>query len=288
MAAERSAMPGIAAAVRAVLMTPDPRAKVMAARAVARDWRAGRLAWAFDVAMPDRPARGDRPVLLPPAQMPRRGRAGSARTRFAMLHAVAHIEYVAIDLALDLVGRFGGLFSRAFTHQWLQVVSEEAIHFAMVSRRLRAFGGVYGDLPAHDGLWEAAAATADDPLARLAIVPMVLEARGLDVTPAMIARFEGAGDMTSARVLRRILHDEVRHVAAGVRWFESLCAAQGAEPASTWQRLVSQGFRGAVKPPFNDSARDEAGLTRIFYAELAAPDAIFHDGPTSQRGPQIS
>lgn len=252
----------------------------MAARAVARDWRAGRLSWDFAATMPERPARGERPELLPPARMPRRGGAGSVRNRCAMLHAVAHIEYVAIDLAFDLVGRFGGLFPRTFTDEWLRVGGEEAMHFALVAGRLRSFGGSYGDLPAHDGLWEAAAATASDPLARLAIVPMVLEARGLDVTPGMIARFEAAGDTASARVLRRILNDEIGHVAAGVRWFESVCASRGLAAAETWQGLVAQGFRGAVKPPFNDSARDEAGLTRIFYAGLAEPSAIPHDAPT--------
>lgn len=288
MPPEALVVQSVAEAARGVLLTADPRAKVMAARAAARDWRAGRLKWDFAVTMPERPMRGDRPELLPPSQMPRRGRAGSARTRFAMLHAVAHIEYVAIDLAFDLVGRFGGLFPREFTDQWLRMGAEEAMHYAIVARRLRVLGGSYGDLPAHDGLWEAAAATAGDPLARLAIVPMVLEARGLDVTPAMIGRFEAARDTASANVLRRILKDEIGHVAAGVSWFESLCAARGIDPAQTWQQLVAQGFKGAVKPPFNDSARDEAGLTRIFYAALAEPDAISHDQPTSERGGQIS
>lgn len=288
MPPERSPARSVAEAARAVLATADPHAKVMTARAVARDWRAGRLAWDFTLALPGRPAREDRPQLLPPSRMPSRGRAGSARARFAMLHAVAHIEYVAIDLAFDLVGRFGGQFPRAFTDEWLRVGAEEAMHFAMVARRLRALGGSYGDLPAHDGLWEAAEATAGDALARLAIVPMVLEARGLDVTPAMIARFEAAGDVSSALMLRRILQDEIGHVAAGVRWFESMCALRGIDPVGTWRRLVGQGFRGAVKPPFNDSARDEAGLTRIFYAELAEPSAIFHDEPASGRAGQIS
>ncbi len=191
-----------------------------------------------------------------------------------MLHAVAHIEYVAIDLAFDLIGRFGGSFPRAFIDDWMRVGAEEAMHFAIVQRRLRAAGADYGDLPAHDGLWEAAEATAHDPLARLAIVPMVLEARGLDVTPMMITRFEAAGDVASGRVLQRILQDEVGHVAAGVRWYESLCAAQHADPVATWRMLVEQGFRGAVKPPFNDSARATAGLAREFYAGLAEANVV--------------
>ncbi|WP_156680525.1 ferritin-like domain-containing protein [Sphingomonas profundi] len=281
MPAEPAPGRSVAAAARGVLLAADPLAKVKAARAAAREWRAGRIAWAFDVEMPITPARGARPPLLPPARMPKRGRAGSPRTRIAMLHAVAHIEYVAIDLAFDLVGRFGDRFPRAFTTEWLRVGAEEAMHFALIARRLHALGAAYGDLPAHDGLWEAAAATAGDAQARLAIVPMVLEARGLDVTPAMIARFEAAGDSRSGRILRRILADEIGHVACGVRWFDSICAVQREEPAATWRRLVAQGFRGAVKPPFNDSARETAGLTRDFYFGVAETNIVKHQEPAS-------
>lgn len=269
--------------MRAVLLTADPQAKVKAARAAARDWRLGRLAWRFDVAMPDRPARRDRPVLLPPSRMPKRGRAGSPRTRVAMLHALAHIEYVAIDLAVDLVGRFGALFPRAFVDDWMRVAAEEAMHFALIERRLRVFGASYGDLPAHDGLWAAAEATAEDPLARLAIVPMVLEARGLDVTPAMIARFEAAGDARSAMLLRRILSDEIRHVGAGVRWFAQRCAAQRLVPVAHWKMLVAERFGGAIKPPFNDSARRSAGLTQDFYHAIADPGEPFHKAQASSQ-----
>jgi uncharacterized ferritin-like protein (DUF455 family) len=219
--------------------------------------------------MPDRPARGERPVLVPPSRMPRRGRAGSLRTRIAMLHALAHIEYVAIDLAFDLVGRFGHHFPRNFADDWLRVGAEEAMHFALVDRRLHAMGAAYGDLLAHDGLWEAAADTAGDVLARLAVVPMVLEARGLDVTPAMIGRFKTAGDTTSVNILNRIASDEIRHVRAGVTWFEHLCAAQRFDPATTWRELIAQNFGGAIKAPFNDSARHEAGLTKLYYGPLA-------------------
>jgi uncharacterized ferritin-like protein (DUF455 family) len=234
----------------------------------------GRLDWRFDRSMPDRPARGARPELLAPSHMPKRGRAGSERGRIAMIHALAHIEYVAIDLAFDLIGRFGGGFPRAFVDDWMRVGAEEAMHFAILDRRLRAMGSGYGAMPAHDGLWEAAAATAHDPLARLAVVPMVLEARGLDVTPATVARFEAAGDAVSARLLRRILADEIRHVATGVRWFESSCAAQRFAPPVHWRALVATHFRGQLKPPFNDSARNAAGLTTEFYYELAAADRV--------------
>src|SRR5687768_17012978 len=194
-------------------------AKVRAARAAARAWRAGRLDLSFDVAMPDRPARPSRPELRPASAMPKRGRAGSPRSRIAMLHALAHIEFAAVDLAFDLIGRFGARFPRAFVDDWIHVGADEAMHFVLLERRLREHGACYGDLPAHDGLWEAAAATAQDPLARLAVVPMVLEARGLDVTPATAAAFAAAGDERSRAAMERILKDEIRHVAAGSRWF---------------------------------------------------------------------
>ena len=274
----------IAEAVRAVLLAADPRAKVKAARAAARDWRLGRLDFAFAVAMPDQPARGDGPVLLPPSRMPKRGRAGSPRARIAMLHALAHIEYSAIDLAADIIGRFGSQVPRAFVDEWMRVLAEEAMHFAIVVRRLKALGAAYGDLPAHDGLWEAAEATAHDPLARLAIVPMVLEARGLDVTPAMIARFIAAGDAASARILQRIYDDEIGHVATGVRWFESCCLAQRFDASAHWHALVKTHFGGALKPPFNDSARQSAGLTQDYYVPLAQADIVLHNAARAIAG----
>jgi uncharacterized ferritin-like protein (DUF455 family) len=240
------------------------------AREAARAWRRGRLSHSFDVDMPDRPARPAAPLLLAPAAMPKRGKGGSERGRIAMLHALAHIEFAAIDLAFDLAGRFGGAFPAAFIDDWLGVGADEAMHFALLDRRLRALGAFYGAMPAHDGLWEAAEATAHDPLARLAVVPMVLEARGLDVTPATVERFRAAGDTRSAAIVSRIYRDEIRHVAAGSFWFKQACEARRIAPVSEWQRLVRRYFRGALKPPFNDSARDEAGLSRDWYAALAA------------------
>ncbi|WOF42715.1 ferritin-like domain-containing protein [Sphingopyxis indica] len=256
-------------AARAVLLTPDPHAKRRAARALARGWRRGDIAHRCDVPLPDRPAWPAAPELLAPAQMPRRRKGGSERGRIAMLHALAHIEFVAIDLAVDLVGRFGGEFPRGFVDDWLNVAADEAMHFALLDRRLRALGSHYGALPAHAGLWEAAEATADDALARLAIVPMVLEARGLDVTPATVTRFRGAGDEASAKILERIYRDEIRHVGAGTNWFEWLCDERRVEPRATWQSLVKARFRGSLKPPFNDSARRDAGLTQEYYAVIA-------------------
>ena len=263
----------IARACRSVLLAAEPYDKVKTARRAARAWRHGLLTREFDVQMPDRPARPARPELVPPNRMPKRGRGGSERGRIAMLHALAHIEFGAIDLAFDMAGRFGTGMPAAFVSDWLSVGADEAIHFAMLDRRLRALGSFYGALPAHDGLWEAAEETAQDLLARLALVPMVLEARGLDVTPATVARFEAAGDMRSAAILMRIYRDEIRHVAIGTDWFKKGCESRDLAIVPHWQRLIGSHFRGALKPPFNGSARDEAGLSRDFY-EGVAPEGF--------------
>jgi uncharacterized ferritin-like protein (DUF455 family) len=262
-------MDSIASAIRQALLTRDPRAKVMATRAVARNWRLGRLAHDFNVAMPERPGRPERPELLAPRHMPKRGKGQSMAGRIALLHALAHIEFVAIDLALDLAGRFGEGQPRAFLDDWLKVAAEEAMHFSLLDRRLKALGSHYGALPAHDGLWEAADKTKGDALARLAIVPLVLEARGLDVTPATINHFNRAEDPESAAILERIYRDEINHVSTGFRWFSALCTNQGFAPESHWQMLVRSHFKGGLKPPFNDSARESAGLPRNFYEKLA-------------------
>jgi uncharacterized ferritin-like protein (DUF455 family) len=258
----------VAAACRSVLLAADPLAKIKAARAAARDWRLGRLAHIFDVAMPDRPSRPEHPELLPPSRMPKRGK-GSEHGRTALIHAIAHIEFSAIDLAFDMAGRFGGQFPRGFITDWMKVGADEAIHFALLDRRLKQLGSHYGAMPAHDGLWEAAADTSHDALARLAVVPMALEARGLDVTPTMISRFRGAGDLATAAILTRILSDEILHVLAGTKWFESGCATRNFIPETTWKSLVGRHFRGLIKPPFNDSARNSAGLTREYYQAIA-------------------
>ena len=264
-------MTGLSQALRAALLTAEPRAKAMAARDVARSWRLGRLGFTFDAAMPDQPARPARPELLPPAQMPKRGKGGAADRRIALWHALAHIEFVAIDLALDMAGRFGAEMGRQFVSDFLSVAADEAMHFALLDRKLQALGSHYGALPAHGGLWQAAQETAHDVAARLAVVPMVLEARGLDVTPATIERVRHAGDDHGARILKRILDDEIRHVGIGTRHFVAWCAANGESPESHWKTLVNRHFHGAVKPPFNDSARLAAGLSRGFYADLAHP-----------------
>ena len=206
--------------------------------------------------------------------MPKRRHFGSPAGRIALLHALAHIELNAIDLAWDLIARFGdAAVPRAFFDDWVTVAAEEAEHFSLLSARLAALGAAYGDLPAHDGLWEAAAATAHDLLARLAIVPLVLEARGLDVTPDMIARLERAGDGASAAVLDRLYRDEIGHVAAGRRWFEFLCDRRGREPIATFRTLVRRCFTGTLKPPFNHRARAAAGFCADYYEIPACADA---------------
>lgn len=264
--------PSVASAIRAALLQGDPRAKVFATRAAARDWRAGRLAFAFDVAMPERPGRPAEPELLPASRMPRRGRGQSDKGRIALWHALAHIEFVAIDLALDMAGRFGGEMGRDFVSDFLAVAADEALHYALIARKLRSLGSRYGALPAHDGLWESAHATCHDVAARLAVVPMVLEARGLDVTPATLDRVRASGDENGARILERILDDEIRHVRFGSTHFTAICALRGESVENHWKTLVQRHFRGLIKPPFNDSARQSAGLPRSLYGAVAMSD----------------
>ncbi|HEX8216817.1 MAG TPA: ferritin-like domain-containing protein [Allosphingosinicella sp.] len=260
----------IAEACRSVLLAAEPYEKVRRARSAARAWRRGQLIHRFDAAMPERPSRPGRPELVPANRMPKRGRGGSERGRIAMLHALSHIEFGAIDLAFDMAGRFGAAFPPRFVDDWISIGADEAMHFALLDRRLRVLGSGYGALPAHDGLWEAADETAHDVLARLAVVPMVLEARGLDVTPATVRRFEAAGDDRSAAILERIYRDEIRHVAIGTNWFKWVCESRKIAVVSEWQRLVRTYFRGSLKPPFNDSARGQAGLSREFYEGVDA------------------
>jgi len=253
-----------------VLSASAPDAKVKESQNAVRAWRAednGERPPVGDTLPPERPARPARPRLAAPKDMPKRS-TGGATGRFNLLHAVAHIEFNAIDLAWDLVARFSNgpdPLPSEFFDDWIQVADDETRHFSMIAKRLGALGGAYGDLVAHDGLWEAAETTKQDLLARLAVVPLVLEARGLDVTPAMIKGLRAAGDEASARCLETILHDEITHVACGFKWFNHLCHIRGVEPLATHRALVDKFFRGRVKPPFNEKARKEAGLLPEFY-----------------------
>ncbi|GAA5055940.1 ferritin-like domain-containing protein [Erythrobacter westpacificensis] len=258
-------MPDLSEAIRAALLTGDKRGKVMATRALVRDWRRDALPTGFSASMPDHPAWPDGLEVLPPGKMPKRGKGGSHRNRIALWHSLAHIEFVAIDLALDIVGRFGAEMGKDFVADFLAVAADEAMHFALIDRHLATMGATYGDLPVHAGLWLSAQETAHDAGARLAVVPMVLEARGLDVTPGTLARVESQGDLRGAQILQRILDDEIRHVAAGARHFDVFCRTHGKEPKNHWKMLVNRHFKGVLRPPFNDSARLAAGLSRDLY-----------------------
>ena len=263
----------LAEAARAIVAAPETAVKVRLAKATAKAWFAGRLSlgaisgWQ---GMPDRPGRPEKPQLLPPRQMPKRT-TGGLKGRIALLHSLAHIELSAVDMTWDLIGRFvRAPVPTGFFDDWVQVGLEEAKHFELLDKRLIALGASYGDHPAHDGLWQAAQATKDSLLARVAIVPLVLEARGLDVGPAMLASLQASGDQASADILAIIYRDEKRHVAFGAKWFRLLCERERLPPEPTFHALVRKHFRGPIKPPFNDKARAEAGLTPGFYKPLSA------------------
>lgn len=264
----RSLRDGTARAIRAA----DLDTKTLLAQDVARRWSARNLSLRspLDTQVPDRPGRPEKPDLIPPRQVPKRALT-TEKGRIALLHAIAHIELNAVDLALDIVARFASEpVPNSFFDGWMRVAFEEAKHFRLVRDRLRQLGADYGDLPAHDGLWQAAHDTRNDLTARLAVVPLILEARGLDVTPALQAKMREAGDLESAAVLDVIYEDEKGHVAVGAKWFRFLCARQKKDPAAAFQALVRANFRGPLKAPFNDTARAEAGLTPSFYRSMTA------------------
>ncbi|MBU0726581.1 MAG: ferritin-like domain-containing protein [Alphaproteobacteria bacterium] len=266
-------MATLAEAAVAILATADPIAKARLSRDTAAAWRSGAIAEIGSATPPDRPGRPDRPALLPPAQVKRRKISAAPAGRIALLHALAHIELNAIDLAWDIAARFcqSGL-PRGFFEDWVAVGDDESRHFLLLCDRLAALGAGYGDLPAHDGLWEASQSTAHDLMARLALVPLVLEARGLDVTPAMVAKLHAAGDDESAAALQIIHDDEITHVATGRRWFEWEAARQGLEPVAAYHTLVRRYFRGPLKRPFNTASRDKAGFKAAYYEPLASED----------------
>lgn len=253
-----------------VLQTADAKAKAEASRRAAAVWRSGDVEVTAQASrLPARPARPSSPALRPPREVPRRKINRNPAGRIALLHALAHIELNAVDLAWDIVGRFQQDGQpRAFYDDWVKVADEEGKHFLMLQERLEALGGSYGDLPAHDGLWQAAETTSSDLLDRLAIVPLVLEARGLDVTPTMIEKLRAAEDQASAAVLEVIYQEEIGHVAAGKRWFDWLCTRRGLEPLPTWRARVAALFKGGLKPPFNEEARSAAGFESAYYLAL--------------------
>lgn len=264
----------LGAAANLVVGTADPLKKADFAFKAAEEWFARRLGKGSSHErgrLPDRPARPEKPLLLPPSRMPRRSANSlSGEGKIALLHSLAHIELNAIDLTWDLVARFiDAPVPRSFFDDFVQVGLEEAKHYRLLHKRLGELGAAYGDMPAHDGLWQAAESTGHDLTARLAIIPMVLEARGLDVTPSMTDKMRQAGDEASAEILGVIYNDEKRHVAFGTKWFRFLCDRERVRPEPRFQEIVRATFRGALKPPFNDRARAEAGLTPGFYKPLS-------------------
>lgn len=259
-----------AAAITA-LSIADLTEKARLTTATGELWFARRLGLSAptDPASPSRPGRPSKPDLVPPREVPRRS-VHTLEGRIAMIHALAHIELNAIDLALDIVARFCGQpVPRSFFDGWMTVAMEEAKHFGLLSARLVDLGSFYGALPAHDGLWQAVEVTSHDLPSRLAIVPLVLEARGLDVTPSLLTKLKEVGDPQTGAILEIIYNDEKKHVAIGAKWFRFLCARHRIDPARRFQEIVRECFRGEVKPPFNDRARAEAGLTPTFYRSLS-------------------
>jgi uncharacterized ferritin-like protein (DUF455 family) len=264
---------GLAERAVEVLTTSDGRQKAALSRRHAAAWAAARAAGAplaiGSASPPARPARPDRPVLLAPRDVPRR-RSGTEAGRIALLHAVAHIELNAVDLHWDIIARFTDQpMPMGFYDDWVKAADEEAKHFGLVSDCLEAMGSHYGALPAHAGMWRAAEDTAQDLAGRLAVVPMVLEARGLDVTPGMIDIFRKAGADEAVAALEVIYAEEVAHVAYGSKWFNWLCGRAGSDPKEVFHGLVRRYFHGALKPPFNEEKRADAGLPPDFYWPLA-------------------
>lgn len=263
-------MQSLAQEALAVVRLADLDAKTDHAYRLAKAWFAGQVGVGKVEGrdLPDEPGRPSEPELIAPSRMPRRSKGG-VKGRVALLHALAHIELNAVDLTWDMIARSAShRLPRSYYDNWVQVGLEEAKHFKLLADRLRDLGSHYGALPAHAGLWEAAQSTGSDLTARLAIIPLVLEARGLDVTPSTIRSLEGLGDAPSAAILRTIYHDEKKHVAFGAKWFRFLCDRERRTPEPTFHALVRRHFRGAIKPPTNDRARAEAGLTPGFYKPL--------------------
>ena len=248
-------------AAKACLDASDPGEKLRLTHATWQALEAGELhpdpmpAAREPMTAPGRPAR---PRLVPQRQVPRRG-LGTPEGRAALVHAIAHIEFNAIDLAWDAVYRFRH-FPAAYYADWIGVAADEARHFVLLRDRLREFGYAYGDFDAHNGLWEMAEKTAHDGLARMALVPRVLEARGLDVTPAMIVKLRALGDDATATILETILREEIAHVAAGSRWFRWYCEREGTDARVRFRELLDRYAHGSLRGPFNRDARLAAGF----------------------------
>ena len=260
------------------LLQRDPDEKAAATQALHEDWLAATVDLRPDAQLCEPvdgqgqstlPGRPDKPRLVAPRELPQRS-PQTPNGHAALIHAVAHIEFNAINLALDAVWRFAGL-PPAFYGDWLRVAREEALHFSLLQAHLRSLGHAYGDFEAHDGLWMMTARTAHDVLARMALVPRLLEARGLDATPPMQARLARAGDQRAVQILDIILRDEVGHVEVGNRWFRHLCAQRGLDPLLHFRTLAREHGAPRLKPPFNLQARRRAGFDETELAALDQP-----------------
>jgi uncharacterized ferritin-like protein (DUF455 family) len=253
-----------------VLCEPDPARKAADARALFASLRDADIDPAAALAAPaDLPGRPARPRLVPPKDVPARS-PFTTEGRAALLHAITHIEFNAINLALDAAWRFAGM-PTAYYRDWLQVASEEALHFTLLREHLRSIGFDYGDFDAHDGLWLMTERTASDVVARMALVPRTLEARGLDATPPLQAKLARCGDTRAVEILGVILRDEVGHVAIGNRWYRWLCDRDGLDPVAHYRVLTRRHDAPRLRAPFNAAARRAAGFSD---AEIAAlPEA---------------
>ena len=263
-------MTDLHAAAKACLDASDPAEKLRFTHAAWDAVQAGLLRPDPAAAPPEpigAPGRPARPQLVSARQVPQRG-LGSAEGRAALVHAVAHIEFNAINLAWDAVYRFRGMPDNYY-RDWVGCAHDEARHFGLLSARLVELGHAYGDFDAHNGLWEMAEKTAHSDTARMALVPRVLEARGLDVTPGMIERLRHAGDERTVAVLEVILREEVAHVAAGTRWYRWCCERDGVDPIEHFFDLLRDYMGVALRGPFNRPARLEAGFVEAELDRLA-------------------
>lgn len=262
-----SQMPELRAAALECLLANDPADKAARVARMAAAQRAGSMSLDASAelsatgAIPGRPAR---PELVPPRLVGRRSMA-TVEGRAMLIHALAHIEFNAVNLALDALWRFPGMPAQYYT-DWLRVSDEEAKHFSMLAAHLQSLGYQYGDFAAHDSLWEMVEKTTGDIVARMALVPRTLEARGLDAIPPLRAKLAQAGDLAAAAILDVILHDEVGHVEIGNRWYGYLCQQRDLDPRSTYDELAVRYRAPVPKGPFNLEARRRAGFTE---AELA-------------------
>ena len=261
---------GCYARLEAALRETNPQQKCEHVTALWADWQAGKITWPDTAADApiwpvEHPGKPDKPELVSPHQVKARG-MGNALGRATMLHAVAHIEFNAINLALDHAYRFRPM-PRDYVGGWLRVAFEEVEHFGLVTDHLHSLGYAYGDFPAHQGLWDMACKTAHDPLVRMALIPRLFEARGLDVTPGITEKFKQVGDNVAVAALEVILREEVGHVALGDFWFRHLCTERGLAPEQTYVDLICQYDAPRLKPPFNENARMQAGFSA---AELAS------------------